>query len=273
MNDIGAKLKQAREEKGFSLNDVAQSTRINKKYLEELEEGKPISMPELYVQSFIKDYAAFVGVELHEQSTANKQEQQPTGRITSTVSSQVTTTNLPGSSAMKYPEILKPKRSHQFRILFIITFIVLTAFIGLLYWKGTLSENPSVQEVRFSDVMNEWETKHETDSVATPFLSDSTDSSFALDSLVLEGAALESVWVRVVIDGAEIKEQTLPPLGRIRCEGRQYFEFSTDNARGIILTFNGERIGILSQMKKPMWNVTIAPSTLEKLQTIAGRKQ
>jgi hypothetical protein len=117
--------------------------------------------------------------------------------------------------------------------------------------------------------VNEWETKQVSDSVASPFLSDSTDTSFALDSLVLEGAAVESVWVRVVIDGAEIKEETLPPLGRIRCEGRQYFELSTDNARGIILTFNGERIGILSQMKKPMWNVTIAPGTVEKLQKLS----
>ncbi|MBI5214393.1 MAG: DUF4115 domain-containing protein [Ignavibacteriae bacterium] len=272
MNDIGAKLKQAREEKGCSLDDVAQSTRINKKYLEALEDGKPIALPELYIQSFIKDYAEFVGVELHEQSTTGKQEQ-PSGRISSTVSSQVTTTNLPGSSAMKYPEILKPKRSHQFRILFLITVVILVSFIGLLYWKNSISESPSVQEVRFADVVNEWETKQVSDSVASPFLSDSTDTSFALDSLVLEGSAVESVWVRIVIDGAEIKEQTLPPLGRIRCEGRQYFELSTDNARGIILTFNGERIGILSQMKKPMWNVTIAPSTLDKLQKIAGGKQ
>ncbi len=271
MNDIGEKLKSAREEKKLSLNDVSQATRINKNYLQAIEEGKPITLPDLYVQSFIKDYAEYIGVELHEHPAASKQEP-PTGRIASTVSSHVITTNLPGSSAMKYPQILKPKGSHQFRILFLITLVVLLAFVGLLYWKGTLTENPSVQEVRFTDVVNEWETKQVFDSLASPFLSDSTDSSFALDSLVLEGSAVESVWVRVVIDGAEIKEQTLPPLGRIRCEGRQYFELSTDNARGIILTFNGERIGILSQMKKPMWNVTIAPGTVEKLQKLSGER-
>ncbi|MBI3189102.1 MAG: DUF4115 domain-containing protein [Ignavibacteriales bacterium] len=272
MNETGAKLKQAREERGLSLDEVSQATRINKKFLQAIEEGKSVELPELYVHSFIKDYAEYIGIELTDSPTKSKPEQSSSGRISSTISSQVTTTNLPGSSAMKYPQILKPRRSHQFRILLLITFVVLLMFAALIYWKTMVKENPSVQEVKFSDVVNEWEKKETSDSVVSPFLSDSTDSNFALDSLVLEGAAVESVWVRIVIDGSEIKEQTLPPLGRIRCEGRQYFELSTDNARGIVLTFNGERIGILSQIKKPMWNVTISPGTLEKLQKMSSGK-
>ncbi|TAK62206.1 MAG: helix-turn-helix domain-containing protein, partial [Bacteroidetes bacterium] len=112
---FGESLKAAREAKSLSLEDVASATRINKKYLQAIENGAKVDLPELYVQAFIKDYAAFVGI-LPESAPHQAQQELSIeqGRIASTVSSTVTTTNLPGSSAIKYPKPLKPKRSHQF---------------------------------------------------------------------------------------------------------------------------------------------------------------
>jgi len=268
----GAKLKEAREAKSLSLDDVASATRINKKYLQAIEEDRAIDLPEVFRKAFVKDYSEYLGIELEavegQPAPEPKVEQ---GRIASTVTSQVVTTNLPGSTAIKYPQqIHRPKTTPQFRILALITFVVLLSFLGIVYWIYHEKVTSSGQEVKFSDVVKEWEKK-QPDSTQSPFISGSADSAASIDTLVLEGAAVESVWVRVVIDGSEIKEYNLAPLERIRCEGRQYFELSMDNARGIILNFNGKRIGTLSQIKKPLWNVTVSPTTIERLQKMAGK--
>lgn len=39
MSELGALLKTARQEKGLSLDDVQEQTKIRKRYLEALEEG------------------------------------------------------------------------------------------------------------------------------------------------------------------------------------------------------------------------------------------
>jgi len=272
VSTIGSKLKEAREAQTLSLDDVASATRINKKYLHALEEGKSIDLPDLYMKAFIKDYSEFLGVEVESSELPRKQDTSAVqGRIASTVTSQITTTNMRGSTAIKYPYQNKLKRGHQFRILAIITLIMLSCFVGILFWMQKDKGVTSTQEVKFSDVVKQWEAK-KVDSSTSPFLAGGKDTVVATDTLVLEGAAVESTWVRIVIDGSEIKEYTLAPMGRIRCEGKQYFELSLDNARGIILTFNGKRIGTLSQMKKPMWNVTISPTTIERLQKMASGK-
>ncbi len=274
MSTEGARLKTAREAKGLSLEEVASATRINKQFLRAIEEGTPINMPELYVRAFVKDYTEYLGLGEEQSDEQQKPEpKQDQGRIASTVSSQVTTTNLPGSTAIRYPQqIRKPKRSHQFRILVLVTLLMLIAFISIIYWIQRESGNPSAQEIKFSDVVKDWE-KQQPDTTQSAFLTGSGDSTAARDTLVLEGAAVESVWVRVVIDGADIKEYTLPPMGRLRCQGNQYFELSMDNARGIVFTFNGKRIGTLSQMKNPLWNVTVSPTTIEQLQKMASGKK
>lgn len=273
MSSTGALLKAAREAKSLSLDEIASATRINKKYLLAIEEGKPIDLPDLYLQAFIKDYAMYIGVELGttgvQSSPEIKSEQ---GRIATTVSSQVTTTNLPGSAAIRYPHQIKPRGGHQFRTLAVITFIVLSCFVILLFWIRRDDVNPSIQEVTFSDIVKQQATTLK-DSLQSPFMTGDGDSAGNAYTFILEGTAVESVWVRVVIDGTEIKEYTLLPLGRIRCEGKQYFELSMDNARGIIFTVNGKRIGTLSQIKKPLWNVTVAPTTIERLQKMAGSKE
>ncbi|MCP3762056.1 DUF4115 domain-containing protein [Domibacillus sp. A3M-37] len=67
MTELGRKLKEARESKGMSLSDVQESTKIQKRYLEGIEEGAYDIMPgKFYVRAFIKQYAEAVGLNAEE---------------------------------------------------------------------------------------------------------------------------------------------------------------------------------------------------------------
>lgn len=67
MTELGRRLKEAREAKGMSLSDVQETTKIQKRYLEGIEEGAYDIMPgKFYVRAFIKQYAEAVGLNAEE---------------------------------------------------------------------------------------------------------------------------------------------------------------------------------------------------------------
>lgn len=64
MSDLGQLLKKARIEKGISLDELQDVTKIRKRYLEAIEEGDFKALPgNFYVRAFIRTYAESVGLD------------------------------------------------------------------------------------------------------------------------------------------------------------------------------------------------------------------
>jgi len=71
VEEIGARLKAAREAKGLSLEDVQQALKIRSHYLEAIEAGELGEIPGLvYARGFIRTYARYLGVEITEELAA-----------------------------------------------------------------------------------------------------------------------------------------------------------------------------------------------------------
>ncbi|AZV42345.1 helix-turn-helix domain-containing protein [Peribacillus asahii] len=67
MTELGNRLKEAREAKGLSLDDLQEVTKIQKRYLVGIEEGNYEMMPgKFYVRAFIKQYCEAVGLDSEE---------------------------------------------------------------------------------------------------------------------------------------------------------------------------------------------------------------
>ena len=63
MSELGQQLREARLQKGMSLDDVQEMTKIRKRYLEAIEAGDYKVLPgSFYVRAFIKTYAEAVGL-------------------------------------------------------------------------------------------------------------------------------------------------------------------------------------------------------------------
>ncbi|TYS00200.1 helix-turn-helix domain-containing protein [Rossellomorea vietnamensis] len=64
MTELGTRLREAREANGYSLDDLQNMTKIQKRYLMGIEEGNYDMMPgKFYVRAFIKQYAEAVGLD------------------------------------------------------------------------------------------------------------------------------------------------------------------------------------------------------------------
>ncbi|MGG4034556.1 RodZ domain-containing protein [Paenibacillus cisolokensis] len=64
MSELGAELRRARLERGLTLDDVQDSTKIRKRYLEAIEEGNYNVLPgNFYVRAFVKNYCEAVGLD------------------------------------------------------------------------------------------------------------------------------------------------------------------------------------------------------------------
>lgn len=82
MDEIGQKLRNARIKKGYTIDDLQQITKIQKRYLIAIEEGQFDHLPgDFYVRAFIKQYSDAVGIssdDLLEEYKADIPNSQPT---------------------------------------------------------------------------------------------------------------------------------------------------------------------------------------------------
>jgi transcriptional regulator with XRE-family HTH domain len=65
VSGAGAELREARERRGLSIEEVAEATRIPSRYLRALEEDAPIERfpAPVYARFFLREYARFLGVD------------------------------------------------------------------------------------------------------------------------------------------------------------------------------------------------------------------
>lgn len=123
-NTLGEKLRQAREERGLSLSEVADQTRISSLYLESIENDDYRILPGgIFNKGFVKSYAKFVGI--------NEQEAlQDYARL-------VAETQVPAEEEVRSyrPEVLTDDRTSGSMVPTVITAVIILGLMtaGILF--------------------------------------------------------------------------------------------------------------------------------------------
>lgn len=117
---LGEKLRQAREERGITINEVAEQTRIAPLYIESIEKDDYSPLPGgIFNKGFIKSFAKYVGVDEQEamQDYARLMSEQNEGRVEE-------------DTKTYRPEVLTDDRSSSM----IPTIIFAVIILGLMTW-------------------------------------------------------------------------------------------------------------------------------------------
>ena len=57
--------KEKRESKGLSIDDIVKDTKIQKHYINAIEEGHFTELPSVYIKLFLKSYCKYIGLDEH----------------------------------------------------------------------------------------------------------------------------------------------------------------------------------------------------------------
>lgn len=274
MTSIGQQLRAAREARGISLDDIALSTRINRTFLDELERDVTPKLPPTYVHAFIKAFAREVGLD-PEKLFASAKPPEPAADVPAPPRPDAAA---PPPAPRPAPEAASPvapseeRKAGQRSLLMTLFIVVTAAFAVSIFWlRGDRAQHPP-EEVTFNDVVRERESKAAgPDSSRPAAVEPAKPAADALpDTLILEGAAQETVWVRMASDGRRPAEYTFRPAVKMTWRGREGFMLSLGDGGAMTFTLNGTPLGRLGAAHRPLKNLAITRETLRQARTAAG---
>ncbi len=256
---IGEHLRAGREAQGRSLDDIATATRINLQFLEQLENGTGPKLPITYIDAFVKDYAREIGLNLEELLERISEGEKDAGSPPVSAEPGYTRGEIPPAESKASPSQFPFSLPHHIRLLIIVIAVVAVGLITMLFIVGDGEPSEVPAEISFTDAVNEQETKLRQTAVVA-------DGTSQIDTLILEGTARETVWVRVIIDGKDTSEAIFPPSVGRKWYAAESLQVSVGNALAMTFTLNGRNVGTLSRVRRPLKNVMISKATLDQLE-------
>jgi cytoskeletal protein RodZ len=161
LTELGTRLKEARTVKGYSLDDLQEMTKIQKRYLAGIEEGNYSMMPgPFYVRAFIKQYADAVGLNSDELLESYKQE------VPSSTTEEVRQTMTSAPSRRKPISKSSNNISDIFPMIVVALFIIIGIVIFWYFYQNLAAkDDPAATETEQPLSLEEPETKDETSAV------------------------------------------------------------------------------------------------------------
>lgn len=107
MSELGEQLKYARQEKNISLDEIQTVTKIQKRYLEAIENGDFDKLPgSFYIKAFIKSYAEAVGLDYEALMEQYEHELPETSQPVESLPPRNTRTSIPSPTRGKFSAAL-----------------------------------------------------------------------------------------------------------------------------------------------------------------------
>ncbi len=254
---ISEELKQARENASLTLQQIATKTRIDLKFLENLEKGNFTFMPELYIKAFIRDYSKVVG--LDETLMMKKYESAKKGQTfeenPAVISDEENKAKVSGSesatrgnvySSLPYTSeeelARQQENAKQYKRKMIIASsvagaLVLFVIIYFAFIKG--SSDIIVTEKPISEVIKENEKQYDLNK-PKPAAADSTFVSAPSDSLSLLIVADDTSWIKIILDGKGENTFTLFPNSKKILKTKSSYQLTIGNAAAIKLALDNK---------------------------------
>ena len=226
---FGEELRKQREIRRIGLPEIADATKISKRFLEALERDDFASLPApVFTRGFVREYARYLGLNAEEmvdryaqyaRLVEKPEDPQPQPLVSAT--------HVPERQARTFPW-----RAAIIGLLLLIAVAVLVAWFFYPQMFGSTDE-AAVAPVPVA--------------VATPSAPHSTPSPLpASESLTLLLETTASVWAVVEADGRRVLHEELPPRSnRSITASERIIIRELGNAGGVSVTLNGRRLGPL----------------------------
>lgn len=244
LKHFAEELKQQRELLGITLTDIFDKTRIDKKYLEAMENGDFEIMPQVYMRAFIRKYAEAVNLDANEFML--KYDAARSGKTYEEVSKTYETESSKAHEEEEIPteQATKVGTNNKYFIFGSVLIIILVGIVYLIYTNS--GSDKIIVEKPVEDIINE-RAENDTErfeiktskEISTPKTENITTTG---DSLALKIYATDTVWVQLLVDNNKTSEYILyPTRSKILKAGTQ-INVLVGNSGGVQFTLNGKNI-------------------------------
>jgi len=259
--DFGAYLRQAREKRGISLQQVSVTTKISARVLDALERNDPSKLPgAIFSRAFVRSYAREVGLE-PEQAVAN---------FVAAFPEESGAEDMPSASTAEDAETFESRRRVATTLVRLLVISLVVVVLGLIYvatWGSKAKPAPGVsQPGAVHPVRPPAATQQATPAPAiqpeaaagvpeeatappsrsTPPQPDVTASGL-VDSAVGQAAPLvvgivasDLCWLSVTVDGNRLLARNLQAGERLEYQVRTGVTMIVGNAAALAVTLNGK---------------------------------
>jgi cytoskeletal protein RodZ len=227
---LGEKLRQAREERGISLSEVAEQTRISPIYLESIDNDDYRNLPGgIFNRGFVKSYAKYVGVDEQEALLDY-----------SRLQNELESAPAEDQQRVYRPEVLTDDRSGSSNAPTIImaTIILAVMTVGILLLVNYLRKPAEPQTVQVAKPTPVTETTPDTPAESSP------STAPTMETLKVEFRALnDPVSLTASADG-KISSNVVTAGSSMTFEPKQALKlsYSKSLAQGVELVINGKTI-------------------------------
>jgi transcriptional regulator with XRE-family HTH domain len=271
LSEFSEELRSAREKSGVTLQQIAQKSRIDIKYIEDIDRGEFDFLPELYVRAFIKQYAKIIG--LDEQETIAKYEVAKKGKTieedgvnqeedsvlqkpvhvekkakVKQVSTKSNKTSDDWFEETERPEptnFLEMLLSNKILLSAAIAAIAVVLFVIIYFLFLKSSPNIVVAEKPYDEVRKENMRRYINEgNVNFP------DKNTTVDSLTLEIQAVDSAWFYIRVDNSEILDFVLYPYSKRTLKAATGFKMTIGNSGDTRLKLDNKNLPLTGKKKE-----------------------
>lgn len=249
MGQLGELLKEARQNKGVSLEEVEKELRIRSKYLQALEDEDFSVMPaEVYAKGFLRNYAIYLGLDPEEVKALYKGEK---GRKPDLIGKAA---QIPGGDvrphAFPLDRTLTQPRLLAFPFLVITLAILAFALLGLWAFRTYLPRSvkatpePKATATALQPRPTFTPTPVVTPATLTPV---GTPTPRVYTGVDVELVIKERAWLQVHVDGEKVFEGVFDEGTKITWHGEERVAVRCNNAGGVEVVLNGQNLGPLGR--------------------------
>lgn len=260
MGSFGDRLRREREMRGITLDEIAESTKIARRHLESLEKEEFDSLPGgIFNRGFVRSYARYLGID-EDQAVADY--------------SAAAAEPQPAEAENKFPldipepdPELNPRRSTLPLLLALLALVAVLA----IFWARMRSRSGENQEFASASMPNlnrapspnapagspdpspegsaasgqapaasQSSAPADTQPAASPLAVQTPERLFAIVVV-----AKEDSWVSVTADGKTVLSRVLNAGEQQTFRAGKRIVFTTGNAGGLDVTFNGRNVGAI----------------------------
>src|SRR4030042_3354359 len=264
MKEFFDNLKQIRESKGISLEEISKKCRLPLKYLQDIEAGKLENLPAGYDRIFLKRYLKEIKEDKEEVwrdfnlffGTGPLQPEVPYSSdipIKKPKPVVLEETADVSKSEVKPPGFLQKllskwnlEKFHRFFWIFITVLILGTVgFFAFQQYQFVKNNTPEIREISVSEYISEMQRQ---DSILTPQVTDTTGvKADSTSDFTVELRSLQRTWIREIRDQQDTVEYILSQGLKRKISARESVKLLMGRADGVQIWVNQDSLGVVGK--------------------------